>query len=333
MNNIFYHNQHSFDLARQLDLIREDILRRWEQDRLVGYVMQQHNIDQRFFVIYFGSKVLDYFIKVLSNEEKIGQCPVIIVMVKFFSHKKITLQNLFICCAGFKNNVTNAFVENSKHDEKGVDFHKLRALEVVFDLNFSGVIQEFIDYGYCVTQCPQKLEPQSLETKEQLDIEAFEKQMQLETQKSFYDKSLIQYHSDELHEFHELEEEMIFLIDKYHNNDALESTHILFSKKLTKYASTMLLNPIFKDLGESLFSLAHLFSNPLHHKNIERYSQDIAILMDCFINDLMLWREHLNTASTEEKIHYYDQSIISNVRQISMLISSKEQTSGECEFF
>ena len=333
MKSLFYHNQDSLVLAKLLEPLQEDILEQWASDRIAGQILKSHNIDQKFFVKYFGSKVLEYFIKVLKDEEKIGQCPAIIVMLKFFAKKSITLQNLFLCCAGFKNSVTIIFLENVFEKESKIDFQKLRALQSVFDLNFSGVIQEYIYFGYCTVQCPKTF-TNNIPENHISDVEEVEEMLQLSIvnhkELKTYDDA---YRVDEFQEFTELEEDIIFLTNKYHAKNITYEVNVEYASKLTKYATIISLNPSFSDMGESIFNLAHLFSNNANFSMIEEKHQDAAILMDCFINDLILWKESLLVTGVED-MNYYDKSIITNVNQIIMLITDDIQSDNEgCDFF
>lgn len=331
IKNIFYHNEHSYQLAVLLEPLREEILKRWENDRVSGHVLKLRNIDQHFFVRHFGSKVLDYFIKVLNNQESVGNCPVMIVMIQFFAKKKLTLQNLFLCCAGFKNSVSNVFTEFSLKSTNAIDFEKLRALQVVFDLNFSGVIQEYITYGYCAVECPEKLNTKKFNA-EVIDFNAIEKELLSFSENCELKTYSDSYGSDEIQEFSELEDEITFHIEKILDCEIVYQSNCELSSKLTKYANTILINPSFHSLGESLFELAHMFSNESNLPSIEQSVTNLATLLDCFVNDLILWRESLLSKGIQDP-HYFDQSIISNVQQITTIVLGSQNSDEGFELF
>lgn len=337
MKNVFYHNEHSFALAAQLDALQRTILKRWQEDRVVRYVLGSRGIDIKFFVRFFGSKVLEYFVKVLKNEEKIGECPIIIVMVRFFSEKDLTLQDLFLCCAGFKNCVTNVFLEDSLKEQKQIDPSRMRALQVVFDLNFSGVIQEYIDHGYCIRQCPEKLGLVKKMEAKKIEMDEVELQLQEEvlSEASTDESALItdseEYEHEEIQEFYELEEEITYHANFLHDDVIEYETCLALSSRLTKYANTILINPNFSDLGESVFALAHMFSNHSYFDSISEHKSAIALLVDCFLNDLACWKDSLLVTRIKDP-HYYDQSIISSAQQIIM-IATQENSGEEVEFF
>lgn len=331
MENIFYHNQSSLELAKQLEALREQILMSWKKDRITGHVLASKKIDQKMFVDYFGTKVLDYFLKVLRDEEKVGKCPIMIVMVRFFTEKKITLQNLFLCCSGFKNGVTNVFIQNSLIQQGEVDSNKLKALQIVFDLNFSGVIEEYVQGGYGIKEGGEMdfdtRNAHEGESAKPSEIEIPDAQ-KYELPETYEDE----YGEDEIQEFNELEEEIVYHINEYHEKTVDYARNQALSSKLTKYAGTIILSPTFRALGESVFELAHLFSNEHNLPAFQEQRENVATLMDCFINDLISWKESLLVTGISD-IHYYDNSIISNVKQIITLISPEEDSGDGCEFF
>lgn len=127
-------------LANLLEVQSGLILDTWKQQPRVKSVLQQQNIDLDFFIKHFGSRVLNYFIDVLRQKKAPGQCPVIIVMLKFFGNHGLGLDDIYQICAGKRNTVIHTLLSNGiSHD----DVLFLRAIEL-FDANFTGVIQEYI---------------------------------------------------------------------------------------------------------------------------------------------------------------------------------------------
>lgn len=332
MKEIFYHNEHTVTLANQLESVQEEILESWQKDRVVEHVLLQKEIDPIFFVKFFGSKVLEYYLKVLRNEEMVGECPVMIVMVKFFSEKNLTLQDVFICCSGLKNSMSNIYLERFYEMDGRQNRHMLKILHLAFDLNFSGVIDEYIESGYCFVQCPQKEQITTVvvpkETFKNIETELKEA---IQT-KPLQDSEEYKFTEEEIQELGELEEEITYFNDILHTNAFSYQNSSDLSALLIKYANTISLNPSYRKMSASLYELAHLYSNQQNLEKIYTHLESLALLMDSFVNDLIAWRKSVKEPESTDP-HYYDQSIISNAEQIVALLLSSEDDEEGCEFF
>ncbi|MCK9373266.1 MAG: hypothetical protein M0P91_08710 [Sulfuricurvum sp.] len=127
-------------LANLLEVQTTLILEGWKNQPRVKNVLLKQKIDPDFFIKHFGARVLEYFIGVLRQEKLPGQCPVIIVMLKFFGNHGLGLDDIYQICAGKRNTVIHTLLANGiAHD----DILFVTAIEQ-FDINFTGVIQEYI---------------------------------------------------------------------------------------------------------------------------------------------------------------------------------------------
>jgi len=108
----------------------------------------------------------------------------------------------------------------------------------------------------------------------------------------------------------------------------------MLAPKLSKYGSIILTNYAFNAVGNSVLNLGKLFNNGENYQFISNNIESIAIFINCFINDLILWRKSLLETGIEDP-HYFDRSIISNVDQIVNMIEGGENVDeGEgFEFF
>lgn len=329
MQNHFYHNASSAELAITLDSLKSEILEQWSKARVVDELLHDKNISPSLFTKHFGSRIVDFYVDVLKDKEQIGECPIVIVMLKFFIQNKLSLDNLYIFCSALKNSVTNTYLEFLQKQNEPVDLNKLKIIQIVFDLNFTGVIKEYLQYHSLSTDpFEEEAEKTDLSTEEDTHTPAY----------SFEAKNpqeSTEYTLEEIQEFHELEEEIDYYINQMHASfnvgDALN-----LASRLTKYANTVILNPNFRAIANSIFELAHQFSNPNNFENIQTNQRAISTLLDCFIHDLNQWKDNLLTSKTENP-HYHDQSIISNVQQIVMYTTPRvkePENEAECiEFF
>ncbi|MDP3118908.1 MAG: hypothetical protein Q8N01_00640 [Sulfuricurvum sp.] len=142
MSRIFYieiNTNKRDELADLLKTHHADVLNKWLQNLRVQSVLKRNGINPIFFIKHFGSRVLDYFIGVLRREKEPGQCPVVMVMLKFFSERCILLDDIYQICSGMKNSVVSILLDNGiVHSDV-----KFATAVELFDANFSGVIREY----------------------------------------------------------------------------------------------------------------------------------------------------------------------------------------------
>lgn len=135
-------------LANILVEQRSLILGNWRDLGLVQSLLESKNISPDFFIAHFGSRVLDYFISVLHKKSAPGQCPVISVMLHFFNRRGLMLHEVFHICSGMRNTIVEVLLERDiKYSD---DIYKI-TIEL-FELNFAGVIKEYIDVTFTKNQ-------------------------------------------------------------------------------------------------------------------------------------------------------------------------------------
>ena len=85
----------NYSLADLLEKNHFAILSQWQGQARVQNVLNAKQISPNFFFKHFGSRVLDYFINILRGKKEPGSCPVIIVMLNFFSKRELLLECSF----------------------------------------------------------------------------------------------------------------------------------------------------------------------------------------------------------------------------------------------
>lgn len=126
-------------LADILKVQRNSILHKWGEQEHVQNILNTKKIDLEFFMRHFGSRVLDYFISVSRGDKEPGQCPVIIVMLKFLAQHCLQLDDIYHICSGKRNAVIHTLLENGIVYSDDI----FTASVEMFDANFSGVIREY----------------------------------------------------------------------------------------------------------------------------------------------------------------------------------------------
>jgi hypothetical protein len=338
MFNMLQVNDKTLEVADFLENGYDDLLQKWQEREYVQYVFGAHNIDPEFFIKHFGSRVLTYFIGVLRGENKIGECPAMSVLILFFKKKKIKLHEIFLCCSGFKNTIVNEMVASKENPSKEL----LTVAETVFDLNFSGVIQDYIALRFSAKEGPScdllynkcsnsmevsEAEPEIAIPLPEVTEEVVAPVKPRETQ--VYDQ---EFFPEDIQEFTELEEDVGYIAEKLELGSFDGELAGQLAAKLMKYGSTILSNPAYNELGESIVHLAQQFDNVDNHLVICRNLRDISLFVNCFVNDLVIWRKALLETGIEDP-HYYDQSIISNVKQLETIIEGGEAEDDGFELF
>jgi hypothetical protein len=250
-----------------------------------------------------------------------------IALLLFFRQKNIKLEEIFLCCATFKNIIIGTVIK-----KKGqITNDELKIISRLFDLNFAGVIHEYLQKRFCRINCIDI----SKHTTAPMQAIVFPSVEQ--TKKSTIEKQKIfasEYEREDIDEFIDLEHDIISISDNLNFSAFNLETMEMFAPKLSKYGSIILTNYDFNAIGNSVLNLAKLFNNRENYQFISNNIESIAIFINCFINDLILWRKSLLETGIENP-HYFDRSIISNVEQIVNMIECGENIDeGEgFEFF
>lgn len=141
-------------LANFLEKVKDDILSEWIERDVVTERLKNHSIEPPFFIQYFGSKILEYFIGVCKGEKEAGECPAVGVMLDFFKDKSIPLNDIFRICANLKNTIIASLFKNYKSK---IDIDLIELVNYIFDNNFEGVICEYLNCSNVKSEKQTKL--------------------------------------------------------------------------------------------------------------------------------------------------------------------------------
>lgn len=89
--------------ASLVEAHKEELSKVWVEHKVVQQTLQKYQIESEFFRTNFAIKVIEYFIGILKGKNLIGSCPVINEMLKFYAHKKLPVEHVFLICINFKN--------------------------------------------------------------------------------------------------------------------------------------------------------------------------------------------------------------------------------------
>ena len=126
------------NLVRYQDVFKnskEHILRTWVSHDSPKKILKLHNIDSEHFITQYGSGVFDYFMGVILGTRKIGDCPVMHMLLIFLKDRETSADEVFEICSHFRRTMINF-----TYDE-GIDSKEMAdEISFMFDRNFRGVL-------------------------------------------------------------------------------------------------------------------------------------------------------------------------------------------------
>jgi len=282
----------------------------WVTSKTVEQYLKIHTIDREYFRKHFGIKVIEYFLDVVEDESKIGNCPIIFVMLDFFKNKRLPLKDVFIICIFFKNSLITYIFDKYSFNKK-----LFERISYILDKNFEGVITEYLEREKVAK------ENNSIDSINGATtiIETSEKQ-------SLDDITYSEYVLEsDLYDLQDLEEDIdslaIFVTE---SNRATFEDIIQLGETIKRYGEILTNYPLFTELGKYIIKLGINFkdNSELLMNDKERMS-NISVLLEGFINDLLVWRKEIFENNIKDP-HFLDNSFISNVNTIIMFIEYDE---------
>lgn len=300
---------------------------RWMASEDVIHTLSHHGVTADFFSKYFGSKVIDYAFGVIEGKNKLGNCPVIGVMLLFFEKKNIPLEDVFTICVNFKNSFIDYALEN------GILDHALLAeICTLIDHNFFGVIQEYLRLHYDSAveypSCPlpaQKFPVSSTTTE-------FHSSLPSTSVDAVHYLQEIAIDYDVLQELAELEDETLASLDL--TEGISQTINLDIIDLFTQYAKMIDRLIDFEELSFALWVLIDILKS-VNLENFEAESTYLVIYTKAIINDLSAWRMSVFINQDAEDIHYLDKTLLSSITQLQIMLSPPEsaETVNEIEFF
>lgn len=325
--------QHTFthltETFRFDEAFKAEILRRWMAVADVAEALGRHEIATSFFGRYFGSKVINYAVGVIEGVNRLGNCPVIGVMLIFFEKKNLPLEDVFLVCVNLKNTLIDYALE------RGVLTHEvLHELSCLVDRNFYGVIGEYLRLHYekapeghvctmkkegdeavvlhCTTMAPagigDKRVTSALEYADDVEIEG-----------------------DILAELGEIEAEALSSLGLTESISPEARSEVV--DLFMQYAKMVERLVEFQELSYALWMLTDLLRG-IDTGALGEESTYVVIYLKAIIGDLSVWRRSVFVERSAADIHYLDKTLLSSIAQLQILLSPAQPgLSEEVEFF
>jgi len=294
------------DILDDLEKHKEKLSHIWCDTPIVIERLAKHEIDAEYFRSHFGMKVVEYFLGVISRKNEAGNCPVIFIMLDYFKHKDLSLDDIFMICVHFKNTVTSYILSHYRFNQQLFD-----DISFILDSNFEGVVRNYLLLkGYT-----------KVETTENISMETPVVEEEFIT--SYVDYVL----EHDVYELQDLEEDIDTLSIKVTDKKRVSVDDIIVLGAGIKRYGTVLSNyHLFSKLGMKIILLGDNFQEnaSLLFENEEK-RMNISTLLEGFVNDLMTWRREIFENNIENP-HFLDDSFFSNVDTIIMFIEYDENS-------
>ncbi|WP_457595455.1 GGDEF domain-containing protein [Hydrogenimonas sp.] len=118
-----------------------DIARAWVSKKSVAQILFKYHIDPDAFGSDIALKIIDYFVKVLRQQEPVGRCPIMNRFIDLMYEKKITVKEVFLICMGLRRALFSQMISHGEVSRK--DPWIIEVLSELFDQNLSGVLEYF----------------------------------------------------------------------------------------------------------------------------------------------------------------------------------------------
>lgn len=295
-------------ILSQKDLISQ----RWVENKRVYEIFKRTGLNRRKFQKLFAPKVIDYFFSVANDKAKIGQCPIISVMLIIFDKLDIQLSDVFVICVHLKNLLNEEAVISS--NEK-----LFSEINTIFDINFEGMIKEYMHIHYPALP------------KHKIDVAESENfYINKINANEFYEMEAVDQETiDDLNDF-ERDFEMIFYAEDRLSDKLISETNELLDSYLSILSRIVDFKELYAHISDFKFVLNMIDMKNISDKEAKIY-YEIAMAL---ISDLICWKNEVFVTKAAKDIHYLDDSIGSSVKQLQMLISHEESCEeDEIEFF
>lgn len=317
------------------------LVHQWANDERVRDIFSLHNIEVSFFETHFAGRVIQYLINVYRGKEKIGNCPVLIIMLEFFKKHKIRLSELYSICMALRLTIVDEMFENNlaNQDNYGILVH-------IMDRNFEGVIEEYIAMCYSSSALEGPIPPKETfqsfsneplrPNEEEIEFIEFgfegnatdpKTDLPAISAKAFLEKASLD--TDDIMALREIEEEIKEHVRATDYTKDLISDVIRISDYFKKYGHTILYLDEFSKLSQALMRMGNIFIE----KDISSINTDsiaiLPMLYEALVNDLSKWRIDIFISKSAMNIHFLDASIIASSEQCLAFLEAPDGTEDE----
>ncbi|MDO8453517.1 MAG: GGDEF domain-containing protein, partial [Sulfurimonas sp.] len=141
MQNIKILAPNLLNIVSNIEFGRDKIVSEWVEVPTVKVVFKSYKISAKKFKDSFGIPILEYFIAVVREEKRIGNCPAMTKLVLFLLEKNITPKDVFDICMGLRRKLISYLLREGLIKNNTLDI--MEEIADLFDANLSGVLTIF----------------------------------------------------------------------------------------------------------------------------------------------------------------------------------------------
>ena len=128
-------------LKNNLDKLKQykiKIIQSWISNDGVIRILKKYDIPNDIFITEYAFGIFEYYVSVIEDSCKIGDCPVIQRLLEFLKDKNIKVDELFVLCSGFKNALIWFMYD------VGISSLKVQnEILYIYEKNFEGVLKQY----------------------------------------------------------------------------------------------------------------------------------------------------------------------------------------------
>ncbi|MFA6136978.1 MAG: hypothetical protein WC667_02715 [Sulfurimonas sp.] len=299
-------------ITSQIESNKTSICREWVNTETASEVFNRTGLDKKKFETIFAPRVIEYFLDVANDKEKIGNCPVIGDMLAVFHKLNLQIDDVYMLCVNLKNILNKIAVLSSNE----ILFNEIND---ILDNNLKGVIQEYIQIHYPTLRPRAKVHTIKHEDFYTNKISA-EDFLEME----IIDSDLI----DDLNDF-EKDFDALFSATEGITTELIDE----IQKLLNLYMSVLHQIIDFKELYSHILYFKTILSqidfDNITDKQAKKYNE----IINSILSDLIKWKYEIFITKSAKDIHYLDNSIFSNILQMEMIGGNYCQEDNDMELF
>lgn len=130
-------------INQYIDLFKNNrsvILELWMRYESIQNVLHSLKIDQNKFFDLYAKEVLEFYLVVMEEHNKIGNCPAMKKLIVYLKDNNISTSQLFVLCNGFRNALID-FAYNFNIMDRDIE----NDINYLFEKNFSGVLDIYYE--------------------------------------------------------------------------------------------------------------------------------------------------------------------------------------------
>ena len=238
----------------------------------------------------------------------------ILVLIDFFSNHHISLNNLFVVCARFRNSVLGN-LQSAEFYNKDVFYDTVHIL----DRNFANIITE-----YNARNCKSNNETIYPPLENNLLLHA-----DTVSAKQLFEKNEI--YDEDIKDILDVQNIIAENLDEMHLYDDKTMYIKLIAQNMQKLGTKIAFIVEFSDISKAMTGLSVLVEKNLDEILNEEKSELLSVMLEALVHDITKWSDEIFIKQSSTDIHFLDPSIISSTNQILISLDDDNENLNDNE--